>query len=133
MSRRCGVCSHPDVADINAQIIEGGRSIRGISRIYALSEDALQRHRKNHLPKIEIEAATESRELGHHRKLRVLEKTLFVILTRRLKDEDDGMVLRTHAQLLRHFEFELRLGEVEEIRRELADLTEIIKEREETR
>jgi len=55
------------------------------------------------------------------------------VLHSRLKDQDHGLVLRTHQQLLRHFEFELRLIEVEEIRRELADLTEIIKEREEMR
>ncbi len=43
------------------------------------------------------------------------------------------MALRTHGQLLRHYEFELKLGEIEEIRRELAELTEMIREREDSR
>jgi hypothetical protein len=124
------VCSHPDIADLNAQLVEGGRSLRGLARIYALSEDSLQRHRKNHLPKREIQAAVEERAYGHHKKLKILEQTLLVVLKRRLRDEDDGMVLRAHGQLLRHYEFELRLTEVEEIKRELQALTEMIREKE---
>lgn len=133
MARRCGVCAHPDRSAIDAILAEGGASLRGIAQKFVLSEDSLSRHRKNHLPKIAVAAATESREVGHHKKLRILEKVLFSVLTRRLKDQDDAVVLRTHAQLLRHYEFEVKLGEIEDIRRELADLTEIIKEREEMR
>lgn len=133
MSRKCAACTHPDSADINALLAEGGRSIRGIARKYLLSEDSLSRHRKNHLPKIAVEAATEQREFDHHRKLVLLEKTLFMILKRRLEDEDDAMALRTHGQLLRHYAFELQLGEVEQIRRELAELTELVRDREELR
>lgn len=133
MSRKCSVCSHPDRRDIDAILAEGGRSLRGVSRIYAVSEDSLSRHRRNHLPKIEVEAATQHRQYGHHRKLKILEQTLFVVLKRRLKDEDDGLVLRTHGQLLRHYEFELRLGELEEIKAEIAALTEQIREREDSR
>ncbi len=133
MSRKCSACQHPDIADINAQLVEGGRSIRGLARIYALSEDSLSRHRRNHLPKIAVEARTEMREYGHHRKLKILEQTLFMVLKRRLKDEDDGLVLRTHASLLRHYAFELQLAEVEEIRKDLAELTDLVRDREETR
>lgn len=127
------MCSHPDSADINAQIVEGGVSYRSLARKFVLSEDSLARHRKNHLPKIAIAAATEEREYGHHKKLKVLEHTLFLVLKRRLKDQDDGMVLRAHGQLLRHYAFELQLGEVEEIKTQIAELTEQMREREETR
>jgi len=133
VSRKCAVCSHPDRSAIDANLAEGGRSNRSLSQTFVLSEHSLARHRRNHLPKIAVAAATESREFGHHRKLKILEQVLFSVLHSRLKDQDHGLVLRTHQQLLRHFEFELRLIEVEEIRRELADLTEIIKEREEMR
>jgi hypothetical protein len=85
------------------------------------------------LPKREVQAAVEEREYGHHKKLRILERTLLVVLKRRLRDEDDSMVLRTHGSLLRHYEFELRLGEVEQIRKELVELAELVREREETR
>jgi hypothetical protein len=93
----------------------------------------LSRHKANHLPKIAIEAVTESREFGHRRKLKILEHTLFLALKRRLRDEDDGMVLKVHASLLRHYEFELKLGELEEIKAEIAALTEMVREKEETR
>lgn len=112
---------------------EGGASIRGLARKYLLSEDSISRHRKNHLPRFKVEAATETREFGHHQKLKLLERTLFSVLRRRFKDEDDGMVLRAHGQLLRHYAFELQLGEIEEIRREIEELREQMREREETR
>lgn len=130
MSRRCGVCAHPDRSDIDSILAEGGESIRSLSQKYLLSEASISRHRKNHLPKREIQAATEERAFGHHRKLRVLEKTLFMVLKRRLTEEDDGMVLKVHAQLLRHFEFELRLTELEEVRKDLEELKEEIEHRE---
>lgn len=133
MARRCSVCQHPDRRDIDAVLVEGGASIRSLSRKFLLSEDSISRHRKNHLPKYEIQAATESREFGHHKKLEILEKTLLLVLKRRLRDEDDGMVLRAHASLLRHYAFELQLGEIEGIRRELEALTEQIREREASR
>lgn len=133
MSRKCSVCQHPDLRDIDSVLVEGGASIRGLARKFVLSEDSLSRHRKNHLPKFEVQAATDDRRYDHRRKLKILEKTLLSVLKRLFKDEDDGMVLRAHASLLRHYDFELRLGEVEEIRRELAELTEMIREREEQR
>lgn len=133
MSRKCAACAHPDRSAIDANLAEGGRSIRGIAQKYLVSEDSLSRHRRNHLPKSAIQAATEERETGHHRKLHLLEKVLFSVLHSRLKDQDHGLVLRTHQQLLRHFEFELRLTELEEIRRELEALTEMVKEKEEMR
>lgn len=130
MSPRCSVCSHPDIADLNAQLVEGGASLRGIARKYLLSEDALSRHRKNHLPKVAVREATEAREFDHFRRLKILEKVLYSVLTSRLKDQDHGMVLRVHASLLRNMEFEVKLGEVEDLRRELEDLRQEIERRE---
>ncbi len=133
MSRRCSVCAHPDRASIDAQIAEGGRSNRALSQTFVLSEDAIARHKKNHLPKIAIAAATETRAYDHHKKLRVLEKALLMVFKRNLEAQDDPVVLRAHASLLRHYEFELRLTEVEEIKRDLEALTETIREREDIR
>jgi len=133
VSRKCAACAHPDRSAIDANLAEGGRSIRGIAQTFVLSEHSLARHRRNHLPKREIQAAQETRVYDHHKKLRVLEKVLFSVLTRRLKDQDDAVVLRTHQQLLRHYEFEVKLGEIEEIKAQIAALTEQIREREEMR
>lgn len=49
MPRVCTICSHPDRAAIDAALV-AGESFRGISRRFAVSEDALARHRRNHLP-----------------------------------------------------------------------------------
>lgn len=133
LSRRCSVCQHPDRRDIDALLVEGGASIRGISRKFVLSEDSLSRHRKNHLPKFEVQRRAESHQYDHFRKLKLLEQTLFSVLKRRFKDEDDGMVLRAHGQLLRHYDFELRLGELAEIKAEIEELREQIHETEELR
>jgi hypothetical protein len=127
------VCAHPDRSAIDANLAEGGRSNRSLSQTFVLSESSIARHKANHLPKAAIQAAAEEREYGHHKKLKILEKTLFVVLKRRLKDEDDSMVLRVHASLLRHYSFELQLAEVEEIRKDLAELADLVRDREETR
>lgn len=131
MSRRCGVCTHPDRKDIDSVLAEGGASIRSLSQKYLLSEASISRHRRNHLPKIAIQAAAESREIDHHTKLARLERVLYTVLLARLKEQDHGMVLRVHGSLLRNMEMELRLGDVEEIRREIAELAEQVRDREE--
>lgn len=133
MARRCGVCSHPDRRDIDSILIEGGVSLRGVSRKYLVSEDSLSRHRRNHLPKIAIQEATESRETDHHQKLARLERVLYTVLLARLKDEDHSLVPRVHASLLRNMEFELRLADVEDVKREIEQLKEALHEREDIR
>jgi hypothetical protein len=133
MARRCSVCQHPDRASIDAQIAEGGRSNRALSQTFVLSEDAIARHKKNHLPKIAIAAATETRAYDHHRKLAVLEKALLLVFKRNLEAKDDPVVLRTHGSLLKHYAFELQLAEVEQIRKDLAELADLVREREEHR
>ncbi len=132
MSRTCTVCSHPERQRIDAQLLEGVPNTT-IAANTGVSEQAVRRHGKSHLPKFEVQARTEMREYDHHRKLKILEKSLYTILKRSLEDGDDPMALRTHGSLLKHYAFELQLGEIEAIRRELAELTEMIREREESR
>lgn len=49
MSRVCTVCTHADLQEINRQLV-CGEPIADVARKYALSWDAVDRHRKNHLP-----------------------------------------------------------------------------------
>ncbi|MHC9540426.1 MAG: hypothetical protein AB9903_12990 [Vulcanimicrobiota bacterium] len=51
MARRCTVCNHPQYEDINKALINNA-VIRGISREYDISEDALTRHKKSHIPEL---------------------------------------------------------------------------------
>ena len=129
MSRTCSICSHGQRRQIEAHILENV-SNRAISRQFGLSKDSVSRHKAQHLPKVAVQAATDERRYDHHAKLRLLEKTLWSLLKRRFTDEDDGMCLRVHSSLLKNMEFELRLSEVEEIRRELEDLRREIEHRE---
>jgi len=59
MARSCSVCSHPDRAQIDAALIEGG-SYRDIARQWRVSKDAVARHK----PHIEMAVAKvqEARE-----------------------------------------------------------------------
>src|SRR5262245_5613671 len=49
MPRTCTVCAHPDRPAIDADLVAGG-SFRGIARHNGLSPDAVERHKRDHLP-----------------------------------------------------------------------------------
>ena len=49
MTRSCKICTHKQLTEINAAIVQG-RSLADLSREYAVSEDSLTRHKTNHLP-----------------------------------------------------------------------------------
>jgi hypothetical protein len=48
MPRTCSICSRVDVAALN-ELVRGGQSARSVARQHGLSEDAFDRHVKNHL------------------------------------------------------------------------------------
>ena len=50
MARRCTVCGHAQVQEIDRLLVRG-ESIAGIARDFAVSEDALKRHFENHTVK----------------------------------------------------------------------------------
>ena len=62
MPRACTVCSHKDREKIDGELVSGG-SIRGISRSFRVSEDALSRH-KAHVGAA-IVRASERRDERH--------------------------------------------------------------------
>lgn len=132
MPRTCTICGHEQRRRIEVAMLEQA-PLRDIARRWGVSKDAASRHRKDHIPKAVIQGREDEREFSHFKKLKLLEKTLFSILTRRLVEEDDGMVLRVHGSLLKHYAFELQLGEIEAIKREIEELKDALREREDTR
>jgi hypothetical protein len=83
--RVCSVCTHEDRADIDAALISGV-SVREIaSRYVALSKDAVQRHRVDHLPDTLLKAA-EAEELADADKLKQELETVKADVSR-LKDK----------------------------------------------
>jgi IS30 family transposase len=129
MARTCSLCTHGQRRQIESLILENV-SNRAIARQFGVSKDSVSRHKAQHLPKVAVQAATDDRQYDHFRKLKILEKTLYTILKRSLEDGDDPTALRTHGSLLKHYEFELKLGELEDVKRDLEELREEIERRE---
>ena len=49
MPRDCTICTYPDRAALDTALVSG-EALRGIARRFAVSEDALFRHRSDHIP-----------------------------------------------------------------------------------
>ncbi len=49
MPRTCTICGHADRAALDTALVSG-EALRGIARRFAVSEDALFRHRSDHIP-----------------------------------------------------------------------------------
>jgi len=62
MGRRCTICDHPDVGEINRHIIMGDMQVSDMELEYGVSRDAIYRHKKNHLGKVIEEARREVRD-----------------------------------------------------------------------
>ena len=63
MARTCSVCSSPDRDSIDIALVEG-KSLRDVSKQYALSVSSLHRHAQSHLPET-VKAAYTVKEQGH--------------------------------------------------------------------
>jgi hypothetical protein len=129
MSRKCGVCSHPDRADIDSVLIEGGASFRVLAQKYLLSADSLARHRRNHLAQeaeakgIERGADLLARIRTAEEKLSGYERIAVNLATQGVKQGDFPLVLRALAEArrsavesrMRLWDLELRIVETREI------------------
>ena len=62
MPRKCTVCEHEKVEEINRLLLEGV-SLRDIAGRYSVSKTALHRHKESHLP-AELTKAQEAREIA---------------------------------------------------------------------
>src|SRR5258707_2322122 len=62
MPRMCSVCSHPERAAIDLELLRHQASYRAIARAHGLEDDALRRHEASHLgPK--VRAAKDATDL----------------------------------------------------------------------
>ncbi len=62
MAGRCTVCRHPDLASIDAGLVEGQSSQQIVAHYGSLSRPAVQRHKEHHLP-AKLVRAKEVRDL----------------------------------------------------------------------
>lgn len=56
MARRCTVCAHPECEAINLALSAPTTVLAALSRECGVSEDALRRHKDNHLPAAMVKA-----------------------------------------------------------------------------
>lgn len=63
MPRKCSICTHPQRAAIESQII-AENEYRDIARQFGLSKDAVARHRETHLPAA-LAKAKEAADVAH--------------------------------------------------------------------
>jgi hypothetical protein len=62
MPRKCTVCEHEKVEEINRLLLEGV-SLRNLAKQYFVSAASLHRHKKDHLP-AKLVKAREAREIA---------------------------------------------------------------------
>lgn len=114
--------------------------MRGIARKYLLSEDALSRHRKNHVPQAvsrgaEAKGAARGRDLlarirTAEEKLSQYERIAVQLAQRGVKENDPPLVLRALAEArksavesrFRLWDLELRVTETRELAERLAEI-----------
>ena len=115
MPRSCSICTHSARADIDRALV-GGESFRGISRTYRVSEDAVARHRAQHLPEklAKAEAAAEVAQADDLlREVRALRSKAYALLLRAEREGDLRTALagvreaRSCLELLAELEGEL--------------------------
>lgn len=133
MSRKCSVCQHPDRRAIDANLAEGGRSNRALSRTFLLSEDSIARHKRNHLPQAIAQAAEATgaergkdllaRIRAAEEKLAGYERVAYSLAHKGIRTDDDALVLRALSEArrasvesrLRLWDLELRVTETRDI------------------
>ena len=138
MPRACSVCSHPDRAAIDKALVAGEPAPR-IAALHRVSEDALLRHRANHLPKLlaqardretarETDRATalaeqaEAREIAQAthaidvvRQLRAINAAALGVLEDARERQQGELVLKAVDRVHRQVELQAKLlGELDE-------------------
>ncbi len=64
MARRCSICTHKQINEINRELIEG-KSYRTIADHFDVSKSALIRHKKEHIPEAPANATHQAEPTGN--------------------------------------------------------------------
>ena len=105
--RRCTICDHPDRDGIDERVVRSREPYRRIATDLAVSESALRRHVRNHLPETLAAAVTEenmTRGEGLLKEIRDLQEEARRILTEARNTGDHNLALRALARLERQTE-----------------------------
>jgi transposase-like protein len=119
VARACSICSHPLRADVDAAISEPGAAIARVASDFAVSPDALKRHRANHILPERREALRTDPELGAVDPLKEM-RTLYhrmIEHLERVEQEPDNWqaILAFHREARRDLELVAKLmGDLDE-------------------
>jgi len=61
MAQRCGVCAHPRIGEIEERL-HGPHNVSYLSREYSLTRQSIQRHRANHLGRLDLNESLDEEE-----------------------------------------------------------------------
>ncbi len=116
--RTCTICSHAKRAEIDAEIASG-HPFRGISRHFAVSPDAVERHAASHLSdaiKQSQAAKKEAQALDVIKQLKdINEATLDILQKARADKKQHGLALQAIDRVQKQIELQAKLlGDVDE-------------------
>jgi hypothetical protein len=117
MPRICTICGHPDRAEIDRALVTGTEANRRIAARFQLSEQAIRRHRTDHLPAELTKAAAieeEATATGLLARLRALNAETADVLKAARDAEDHELRLKAITRAEKQIELEGRLlGELQ--------------------
>ncbi|MBC7343069.1 MAG: hypothetical protein H5U02_11635 [Clostridia bacterium] len=128
MPRHCTVCGHPNVEEINKALLEGA-SYRDIAQRFAVSKDALFRHRQ-HLPAQLVAAhqAQEAIKAGNLlEQLNDLQRRTLAILEAAESGSDYGMALKAIKEARENLKLLAEIGQARELEERLEQLEAIVR------
>ena len=64
MPRRCTICAHPERTAIDQALVAGSMPILKLSALFRVSDDAITRHKAEHLP-AKLAKAHQAKEVAH--------------------------------------------------------------------
>lgn len=115
--RPCTVCQHAEAHPINIAIVQG-ESNRSVARSYGFSEQAVRRHRRQHLPELLVkakEAVDVHQALDVVQQLKAINGASLSILKEARDARESGMALRAVDRVHRQIELQARLlGDIKE-------------------
>jgi hypothetical protein len=113
MARSCTVCAHVDRDIIDGALVASSTSNRRIAAQYALSENAVRRHARRHLPAsltVAAGAAEAAKADDLLDRLATLDAFVDDVLVAAAADGAHGMVLRAVREARAGVELRARLG-----------------------
>jgi len=117
MTRVCTVCAHPQRPEIDKALIAGG-SFRGVSRTFSVSEDALFRHRQEHVA-VTLAQAQQQEDVRNaidvYAQLRAINAATLSVLKEAREARDGDLALKAIDRVQKQIELQAKLiGELDE-------------------